>query len=103
MYNRTLDSVGDISLSLAASYRGETQIFPQVESAIDENSYTIFDASAVWYSPDEHWTVGLHGKNLTDEEYRVGGYNFLNLGLEESIIGYYGNPRTVSLNVGYRF
>jgi iron complex outermembrane receptor protein len=102
-YDRTLDQGGDISISVGASYRSETQIFPQVESLIDENSYTLWDASAVWYSPDEHWTVGLHGKNLTNEEYRVGGYNFANLGLEESVIGYYGNPRTVSLNLGYTF
>jgi len=103
MYQKTIGSLGEISLSAGASYRSETQIFPQVESLIDENNYTLWDASAVWYSADEHWTVGLHGKNLTDEEYRVGGYNFANLGGDESIIGYYGNPRTVSLNFGYNF
>lgn len=103
MYNRSLGDLGEIALSAGASYRSETQIFPQVESAIDEDSYTLWDASAVWYSADENWTVGLHGKNLTDEEYRVGGYNFANLGGDESIIGYYGNPRTVSLNFGYNF
>lgn len=103
MYNKSLGDMGELALSAGASYRSETQIFPQVESLIDENSYTLWDASAVWYSADEHWTVGLHGKNLTDEEYRVGGYNFANLGGDESIIGYYGNPRTVSLNFGYNF
>ncbi len=103
MYNTSLGSLGDLALSAGVSYRDETQIFPQVESLVDENSYTLWDASAVWYSADEHWTVGLHGKNLTDEEYRVGGYNFANLGGDESIIGYYGNPRTVSLNFGYNF
>lgn len=102
-YNRTLGELGELALSAGASYRSETQIFPQVESLIDEDSYTIWDVSAVWYSADEHWTAGLHGKNLTDEEYRVGGYNFIGLGGDDSIIGYYGNPRTVSLNVGYNF
>ncbi len=100
-YNRTF-TWGELALSMGASYRSETQIF-QVASAIDEDSYTLWDASAVWYSADEHWTVGLHGKNLTDEEYRVGGYNFANLGAEEIVVGYYGNPRTVSLNFGYHF
>ncbi len=103
MYNTSLGNLGELALSAGVSYRDETQIFPQVESLVDENSYTLWDASAVWYSADEHWTVGLHGKNLSDEEYRVGGYNFANLGGDESIIGYYGNPRTVSLNFGYNF
>lgn len=101
-YARSFGNWGDIALSAGASYRSETQIF-QVESAIDEDSYTLWDASAVWYSADEHWTVGLHAKNITDEEYRVGGYNFANLGGEEVVVGYYGNPRTVSLNFGYQF
>lgn len=101
-YARSFGNGGDIVLSAGASYRSETQIF-QVESAIDEDSYTLWDASAVWYSADEHWTVGLHAKNITDEEYRVGGYNFANLGAEEVVVGYYGNPRTVSLNFGYNF
>ncbi|GAB3094007.1 TonB-dependent receptor [Aestuariicella hydrocarbonica] len=101
-YASSLGNWGDIAVSAGASYRSETQIF-QVASAIDEDSYTLWDASAVWYSSDEHWTVGLHGKNLTDEEYRVGGYNFANLGGDEVVVGYYGNPRTVSLNFGYRF
>ncbi|MYM64928.1 TonB-dependent receptor [Pseudomaricurvus sp. HS19] len=101
-YNRSLGSLGDIVLSGGASYRSETQIFATA-SPLDEKSYTLWDASAVWYSSDEHWTVGLHGKNLTDEEYRVGGYNFPGLGLEDSITAYYGNPRTVSLNLGYTF
>ncbi|MBU3069762.1 TonB-dependent receptor [Aestuariicella sp. G3-2] len=101
-YAKSLGNLGDIALSAGASYRSETQIF-QVESAIDEGSYILWDASAVWYSADEHWTVGLHAKNITDEEYRVGGYNFDNLGAEEVVVGYYGNPRTVSLNFGYNF
>lgn len=101
-YHRALDSLGEIAISLGASYRSETQIF-QIASPIDEDSYTLIDASAVWHSADGHWHVGLHGKNLSDEEYRVGGYNFANLGAEQAIIGYYGNPRTVSLGFGYRF
>lgn len=102
-YDLSLDDMGDMIISASAAYRDETQIFPNSESLVDEDSYTLIDVSAVWYSMDEHWTVGLHGKNLTDEEYRTGGYNFYNLGAEDSIIGYYGNPQTVSLTVGYDF
>ena len=27
--------------------------------------------------PGGHWTVGLHGKNLTNTKYKTAGYNFL--------------------------
>jgi hypothetical protein len=47
--------------------------------------------------------VGLHGKNLTDEEYKVGGYFFPALGLEGTITAFYGNPRQYWLDVQYRW
>jgi iron complex outermembrane recepter protein len=102
-YVHDFGDMGEINFSTNVSFRDETQIFPQTESLIDEDSYTLWDASAVWYSADEHWKVGLHAKNITDEEYRVAGYNFIGLGAEDSIIGYYGDPRIVTLNLGYNF
>ena len=54
-------------------------------------------------------------KNLGDKVYRLAGYNFAaardangnitapGLGGEDTIVGYYGDPRTISLSVGYRF
>ncbi|MBB6522477.1 TonB-dependent receptor [Pseudoteredinibacter isoporae] len=101
-YAHEMGDKGSMVATTGFSYRGETRIFPQVASLVDEDSYTLWDASVVWYSPDDHWTVGLYGKNLGDEEYRVGGYNFGNLGLESSVIGYYGDPRTVTLSVQYK-
>ena len=57
--------------------------------------------------------VYLHVKNLTDEEYMIGGYQFVapledggyapGLGGDNTLIGYYGDPRTVSFTVGYQF
>ena len=70
---------------------------------IDADSYTLINVDAVWYSANEQWTVGLHAKNLGDEEYRVAGYNFPNFLGDDSILGFYGDPRTVSLSVGYAF
>lgn len=102
-YNMTLGDSGELNWLLAASYKDETRIFPQVASLVDEDAYTLVDASVVWRDGANKWSVGLHGKNLSDEEYRVGGYNFIGLGLEDSIIGYYGNPRTFALSVNYDF
>lgn len=101
-YYTELGDGSSISANTSVAYRDKTQIFPQTPSPIDEKSYKLWDASVTWASSDDHWSVGLHAKNLSNEEYRVGGYNFANLGLESSVIGYYGDPRTVTLRLGYK-
>ena len=47
----------------------------------------------------------MHGKNLTDEEYKVAGYYYPapTLGLEGSVTAFYGNPRTIAATVDYSF
>jgi len=47
--------------------------------------------------------VGVHGKNLTDKEYKVAGYFFPVLGLEGVVSAFYGDPRTVSASFEYRY
>jgi iron complex outermembrane receptor protein len=55
------------------------------------------------------WLVGLHGKNLTDEEYRTAGYCFgfsgcpSALGLENNTTVFFGPPTTGFVTVEYRF
>lgn len=100
--------------TFSAAYRGKTHIF-EIPSRLDENNYTLLNLSIVATSPDEHWSIGLHGKNLGDKEYRVAGYNFAasfdnngnvikaGLGGEDTVTGFYGDPRTVSLTLGYKF
>ena len=54
--------------------------------------------------------VGLHGKNLGDEDFKTAGYCFgdtggcaVVLGLEDNTTIFYGPPRTVTATVEYRF
>lgn len=103
---------GDMVVSGGVNYRSKTQIF-EVPSMLDFGSVTLWNASIAWYR--DNWEVQLTGRNLTDKEYRLAGYNFAavrdsngnvtgpGLGGEDTIVGYYGDPRTVSLSVGYRF
>lgn len=95
-------SFGDIVINANAAHRDDTQIF-ELPSALDEDGYTLVNAGATWYSNDGHWDVSLQGKNLTDKQMRIAGYNFAFLAGEQTITGYYIDPRTVSLTVGYRF
>lgn len=93
---------GALIWSTNVSYRDDTQIF-ELPSPLDEEAYSLTNTSLVWYSNSSQWTVGLHAKNVFDEEYRVSGYNFGSTFGDNVVTGYYGDPRTVSLSVGYRF
>ena len=94
---------GRISVTPAVSLRSDVSMFEIPTPALDQDGYFLVDASANWVSPDERFTLGVNLRNLTDARYRVGGYNFPGALTGNSIIGYYGPPRTATFNVGVRF
>jgi len=112
-YNRPTEMFstnGNLSFSGAWSYKSLTHQFEVQNSFLDQPGYSLFDASIVWTSDDGLYQIGIHGKNLTDEEYKVAGYLFANaagtastLGLEGIDSAFYGPPRTVTVTVGMRF
>lgn len=105
---------GDLVFNGNYSYRSEYGL-TELGNVLTQDAYGLVNLGVNWYSADGKWHVGLHGKNLTDEEFLVGNYAFLSedpnnpgqylpgLGGDTTLIGYYGEPRTVSLSVGYRF
>ncbi|TAJ70763.1 MAG: TonB-dependent receptor [Phenylobacterium sp.] len=104
-YRHDLGDHGSIAFIPSASYRSSFHMF-EVPSIIDQDSYWLLDASVVWTSADDRYTVGLHGKNLGKEEYRIGGYNFSQAAgvlFGNSVTAYYGPPRTVTLSVQAKF
>lgn len=97
--------LGDGTLGLIGSfaYRDKASQFEFPNELLDQPAFTLWDASIVWEDNDGHWRVGIHGKNLTDERYKVAGYDFPTLGLEGNVTAFYGPPRTVTGTVEYRF
>lgn len=95
-------AVGDLVFTGNAAYRSATQIF-EVPSVLDYGGYTLLNLGVTWYSQDGNWDLSLQGKNLGDKRARIAGYNFPLLAGEQTITGYYIDPRTFSLTVGYRF
>ena len=80
--------------------------FPEGGPALDPDSYTLADLSIVWTSESEKYRVGLHGRNLTDEEYRVAAYNFVTpsqLGIDSAYSAFYGAPATVTASLSVEF
>lgn len=69
--------------------------------------------SVCWESVSGNWYGGFYVKNFIDEEYLVGGYDFViwdedgnygsGLGGDIMLIGYYGDFWIVYFMVGYCF
>ena len=93
---------GKVTLSASVAHRGATNQFETV-SVLDQDSYNLWDASVLWTSADGKIRTALHGRNLNNVRYKTGGYLFPTLGNEGTLTAFYGNPRTVSATVEYRF
>jgi iron complex outermembrane receptor protein len=94
---------GRIMITPALAYRSFTQQFETAAPLIDQPSYTLYDLDAVWTSADDRYQVGLHGKNLSDERYKIGGYSFPGALFANSIDAFYGAPRTVTVSLAAKF
>ncbi len=94
---------GTFSAITTISYRDDTSQFEVQNPYLDQPAYTLWDLSFVWAQDEGHWSAGIHGKNLTDKHYKVAGYFFPNLGLENNITAFYGNPRQVWATVQYNW
>ena len=113
---------GTLSASSTLSYRSKTFQFEIPNPFIDQKAYALLDASLVFRSDSDVWSLGLHAKNLLDKQYKTSGYTFLGinpvtgallrnaqgnfisaLGREGVLTAFYGNPRQVFLSLGYKF
>ena len=100
---------GNLDISTTLAYRSLTHQFEVPIPALDQPGYTLWDASIVWRSEGDRYSLGLHGKNLTDKQYITSGYNYQNaagastLGREGVLTAFYGNPRQVFVTAGVKF
>jgi len=88
-------SDGSLALIGSVTHRGDTQQFETANALLDQSEYRLYDASLIWTSDDRRYQVGLHGRNISDEEYKIAGYDFPTLG-GSTITAFYGNPATVT-------
>ena len=120
-YTNDFGDNGEVSVTGSLSYRdeyflfnvenpgfaaGANPLFPAGGPALDPGSYTLADLSIVWTSASDKYRIGLHGRNLTDEEYRVAAYNFVTpsqLGVDSAYSAFYGAPSTVTASLSVDF
>jgi iron complex outermembrane receptor protein len=94
---------GTLSLAATGSFRSKTQQFELPIPLLDQSAFWLYDAAVNWTSESGRWRLGLYGRNLSDERYITSGYNFPGAATDNSVLAFYGNPRTVTAQVEVRF
>jgi iron complex outermembrane receptor protein len=102
-WNHDMGAMGSIAFTPSASYRSHYQMFETPAPLLDQGSYWLYDASLIWTDAKGVYSVGLYGRNLSNEHYKVGGYSFPGAGYGDSVTSYYGNPRTFTVSLQARF
>lgn len=94
---------GTFSITPSISHRSAYHQFEIPNRLLDENGYELIDASASWTSADDRFRLSVHGRNLANERYKIGGYAFPGALYGNSIIGFYGPPRTFTVSGEVKF
>ncbi|WP_213981090.1 TonB-dependent receptor [Sphingomonas sp. dw_22] len=112
---------GDLAASTTLSYRSLTHQFETASPFLDQPGYALLDAHLTYSFADGRYSIGIHGKNLTDQHYKTSGYQYIDatvagvpiltatggytptLGKEGVATAFYGNPRQVFATFGVKF
>jgi len=108
-YEWGLGDHGSLRLAGSARFRSRmalsvdnTPVNSDVEiEGLFQDDYWVYDASLLWTLADGRFSLGLNGRNLSDEVYRTDGQEFSSVGNIRT--AYYGAPRTFSFVLTGRF
>ncbi|HEY0084486.1 MAG TPA: TonB-dependent receptor [Allosphingosinicella sp.] len=102
-YVNDLGGSGSVAFTPSVSFRSSYTLFEIANPTLDENGYALFDASLVWTSENDRFQLGAHARNISNERYRVGGYVFPGALTGNSLIAFYGPPRTFTVSAAVKF
>ena len=109
---------GRVDLGAGMSFKSKTYQFEIANPYLDQPAYQLFDASIVYHAPGNRWSLGVFGKNLTDERIKTSGYTFMRadpttgvlvtplasaLGKEGVLSAFYANPRQIFVTASVSF
>jgi iron complex outermembrane receptor protein len=108
-YEWGLADHGSLRLAGSAKFRSRmalsvdnTPVNSDVEiDGLFQDDYWVYDASLLWTLKDGWLSMGLYGRNLSDEVYRTDGQEFSSVGNIRT--AYYGAPRTYGFVLTARF
>lgn len=95
-------AVGNVLFTAEKSYRDDVYVF-EAATAVDQEAYSLLNASVIFYPNNSQWRFALQGRNLKDEAYRTGGYNFPGNVFDNTVTGFYGDPKTYTVSANYSF
>ncbi len=101
IYTFFLSGGSTLSLNAAASYRDSMWLGVDNLVTLWESDYWVLDAFISWTSQEGKWNVIAGIKNAGDKEYKVDGQEFRSVGNIQT--AYYGDPRTYTLSLNYKF
>ncbi len=88
------------SAGLSAAYKDRVYFSQFNHEELSQDSVTTVNANFKFTSADEHWSINLWGKNLTDETIYMGTFV---INSSRSNAGFLAPPRTYGLTLGYNF
>ena len=91
---------GHVSARLDVHYQSKTYPTADLSEALVQTGYSLWNATLAWHSTDDTWRVALSTQNLSDKAYTTTGFD---LPFYDSLIRYYGAPRTTALSVTWSF
>ncbi len=99
----TIDLSSGAAVRLGADYNYRDSMWLSVDNVepLLADDFYVLNGFVSWASIDEVWTVTAGIKNATDELYKVEGQEFRAVGNIQT--AYYGDPRTWTLRLDYRY
>ncbi len=109
---------GTLNFGGGMSFKSKTYQFEIANPYIDQPAYQLYDASIVYRAEGGRWSLGVFGKNLTDEHIKTSGYTYMAvnpttgalntplvsaLGREGVLSAFYANPRQVYVTATLNF
>jgi len=89
-------SFGSFEFSALVSHTGDYFFDPV--NRLEQDAYTLVNASASFHSLDDRWSIMLWSNNLTDEEY----LSFLDP-VQFGDFGHWADPQTYGITLGFSF
>ena len=100
---------GIVDLIGSVSTRSDASQVEVPKPLLDQDGFSLVNASVVYTDDSDRFSIGVHGKNLFDKRYIVSGYNFIGangaptLGREGTLTAFYGDPRRIFVTGQMRF
>jgi len=94
---------GRFTITPTAAFRGDSTQFETPLPLLDQKAYWLYNLGASWTAPNGHYRIGVYGLNLSDERYKVGGYNFPGGTYGNTTTAFYGAPKTWTVSLEYKY